>query len=223
MTPAEEIAAAAVALGRPRTLVAVDGPDAAGKTTFADLVAAALTVPVVRASVDGFHNPARVRRQRGDLSPEGYYRDSFDYTALAQELLDPFASGRRRVRTRLFDHRADAVVGATPVAVPPEAVLVFDGVFLLRPKLRDWWTLAVYLRVPPSVTLARAVVRDAVEMGGAEEVRRRYEARYLPGQELYRGLVNPEAHAHVVIDNSDVDRPVVLHWQPPGQPAQRTV
>ena len=217
MSLAGDIAAAAEALGRARTIVAVDGPDAAGKTTLADAVASAVTVPVLRASVDGFHNPARVRRQRGELSAEGYYRDSFDYTALTQELLDPFASGRRRVRTQLYDHRADAVVDSAPVDVPPTAFLVFDGVFLLRPKLRDWWTLSVYLRVPPEVSLERAIVRDAAEMGGSDEVRRRYEARYLPGQEMYRGLVNPEAHAHVVVDHSDVDSPVVLRWSPPSR------
>ena len=47
-------------------------------------------------------------------------------------------------------------------------------------------------------------------------MRRRYEERYLPGQEMYRGLVNPEAQAHVVVDNTDVDAPVVLRWSPPG-------
>ena len=100
--------------------------------------------------------------------------------------------------------------------VPATAVLVFDGVFLLRPKLRDWWTLSVYLRVPPDVTLERALARDAELMGGPEEVRRRYQARYLPGQEMYRGLVNPEAQAHVLVDNTDVEAPVVLRWGPPA-------
>jgi uridine kinase len=203
VTLAEDIAAAAAALGRSRTLIAVDGPDAAGKSTLADAVASALPGAALRASVDGFLNPARVRRQRGELSAEGYYRDSFDYTALVQDLLDPFASGAGRVRPAL---------DASVVNVPPTAGLVVDGVFLLRPKLRDWWTLTVYLRVPPAVTLERALVRDAELMGGAEEVRRRYEARYLPGQELYRGFVNPEAHTDVLVDNSDVERPQVLRW-----------
>jgi hypothetical protein len=31
-----------------------------------------------RVSIDGFHPPRELRVQRGDLSAEGYYRDSFD-------------------------------------------------------------------------------------------------------------------------------------------------
>ena len=214
MTLAERVAETATALGRPRVLLAVDGPDAAGKTTFADAVAGVLTAPVVRASVDGFLNPVRVRRRRGELSPEGYYEDSFDYPVLAQDLLDPFVSGRRQVRT---------AGGGPAVGVPPEAVLVVDGVFLLRPRLRDWWTLTVYLHVPPEVTLERALVRDVARFGGEDEVRRRYDARYLPGQELYRSVAVPQARAHIVVDNSDPGVPVVLRWEVPGQPAQRTV
>ena len=61
-----------------RATVAFDGPDTAGKTWLADQVAAQLSVPVCRASIDDFHAPAAVRRRRGELSAEGYYRDSFN-------------------------------------------------------------------------------------------------------------------------------------------------
>ena len=61
-----------------RTLVAVDGVDGAGKTTFADRLAPRLDRPVVRASEDDFLNPAAVRHRRGRESPEGFFRDSYD-------------------------------------------------------------------------------------------------------------------------------------------------
>jgi uridine kinase len=44
--------------------VAIDGVDGAGKTTFANELAevvGGLGRPVIRASVDGFHNPRVVR------------------------------------------------------------------------------------------------------------------------------------------------------------------
>lgn len=194
-----------------RVLVAVDGPDAAGKTTLADALAGRLASPVVRASVDSFHQPAAVRRQRGGLSPEGYYRDSFDHAALEGELLEPFRSGADRVRTGRFDHRADASA-VTDSDVPPRCVLVLDGVFLLRPELRHWWTLSVYLHVPPEVTLVRARLRDLADLGSVAEVERRYRARYLPGQALYREEADPEGCADVVLDNTAPEAPVVLRW-----------
>jgi len=61
--------------------VGIDGVDGAGKTTFADELAAALAPfgrPVIRAGVDGFHHPRAVRYRRGRESPEGFFRDSYD-------------------------------------------------------------------------------------------------------------------------------------------------
>jgi uridine kinase len=198
---------------RSRVLVAIDGPDCAGKTTFADALASAVSMPVLRASIDSFHNPREVRTARGLLSPEGFYRDSFDYSALERQLLTPFAAGSGEVRTTVYDHRRDVAVDAGPVSVGRDALLVLDGVFLLRPELRAWWTTSVYLHVSPETTLMRALVRDLDELGSAEEVRLRYEQRYLPGQALYRAEASPLDAAAVVVDNTDPAAPVVVHWR----------
>lgn len=195
---------------RTRVLVAIDGPDAAGKTTLADSLVDQLAAPCLRASIDGFHRPREVRAQRGELSPEGYFRDSFDCGELRSQLLMPFRSGGERVRTRVFDWQEDAPVREARVTVPERAVLVFDGVFLLRPELRELWDFSVYLRVPSEITLERALVRDGGVLGTPDEVRRRYEARYVPGQQLYQRECDPERHADLVVDNSDVTNPVLL-------------
>lgn len=54
--------------------VAIDGPDAAGKTMLADAGR-----QIVRASIDGFHRPRAERYRQGPLSPAGYYEDSLDH------------------------------------------------------------------------------------------------------------------------------------------------
>jgi uridine kinase len=58
--------------------VAVDGPDGSGKTTFAEELAAAVRAlgrPVVRVSLDDFHNVRAVRYRLGRDSPQGFWRD----------------------------------------------------------------------------------------------------------------------------------------------------
>jgi uridine kinase len=192
----------------PRALVAVDGPDAAGKTTLADRLAA--RTGALRASIDAFHRPRAERYARGALSPEGYYRDSFDLAAFEAVCARPFLDGAPAVRTALFDFRGDTAVDAPAVDVPPRAVLIVDGVFLLRPELAPLWTLSVYLRVSPEESLRRALVRDAALMGSTQEVRRRYAARYLPGQALYRAEADPEARADVVLDAGPLNDVVLV-------------
>ena len=96
------------------------------------------------------------------------------------------------------------------VEVPPAAVLMLEGVFLLRPELRDRGELAIYAHVPEAVTLARAIRRDVALFGSAERVAARYSQRYLPGQALYRGEADPRAWAHIAIDNTDPTAPRVV-------------
>lgn len=192
-----------------RPTLAVDGPDAAGKTTLADRLAERLEGPVLRASIDGFHNPPDVRRARGPLSPVGYYRDSFNLAALTGRLLVPFADGRPTVTTRAFDVRSE-MARSEEAAVPERCLLIFDGVFLLRPELRRHWCFSIYLHVPPEATLRRALIRDSDLMGAPAAVSQRYRARYLPGQALYRQEATPERHADVVLDHSDPTAPVVM-------------
>ncbi len=189
-------AVAELARRRDRVVVGIDGPDAAGKTTLADGLAVALGNAAVRVAVDDFLRPREVRYRRGELSPEGYYRDSVDEDALATVI-----RGFRETRG-----------GAGSEG---RGVLVIDGIFLQRPSVRSLLDLTVYLRVSPAESLRRALVRDLELFGSAEEVERRYRARYLPGQELYRAEVDPDATADVLVDNDDVDAPRVLRWGPP--------
>ena len=70
----------------PPARVAVDGVDAAGKTTLADELAAGLS-EARRLSADDFLRPPEKRYQRGRGSPEGFYEDSFDYERLRDAVL----------------------------------------------------------------------------------------------------------------------------------------
>lgn len=202
---------------RPRVLVGIDGPDAAGKTTFADRLSVELGGYAIRASTDAFHNPVDVRRRSGELSPDGYYRDAFDCMTIVDELLEPFIAGRTRVATCRYDYGKKAPI-QVDVAAPTQSVLVFDGVFLLREEFRHYWTLCVYLSVSPEESLRRGAARDADLFGSEADAKRRYAARYLPAQALYRAEVGPEQLADVVIDNTEPADPLLLRWSAPRNP-----
>jgi uridine kinase len=196
--------------------VAVDGPDAAGKTTLADELAAGLRGlrPVIRAGIDGFHRPRAERLRQGDLSPEGCFADSFDNDAVIVNLLAPLgADGDSRYRTAIFDHRGDQSVTMATRQAPPDAVLLFDGVFLLRTDLRPYWDLGIFLEIAPEETLRRALVRDRDLFGNTENTQLRYTVRYLPAQQRYRERARPTEAADIVIDHNDPANPVVLEWR----------
>ena len=194
--------------------VAIDGPDAAGKTTLAQELAALLQAqgrPVIRASIDGFHNPARMRHQQGETSPEGYFHHSFNYQALTKSLLTPLGpQGSRHYRAAVFDYRTDAAVQGPSRVAEVNAVLLFDGVFLLRSELLAYWDFTIFVAAAFATTLARAVERDAALFGSIEEVRRRYEQRYIPGQQLYFAECLPRERAQVIVDNNDPCNPEII-------------
>ena len=191
----------------PPVKIAIDGIDASGKTTLADELAAFLEQaghPVIRASIDGFHNPREVRHQKGLVSPEGYFYDSFDYSALKKRLLDSLSeNGDLHYQAAMFDFKTDADVQASVEIAPDNTILLFDGVFLQRPELDPYWDFRIFVDVPFEVALARALERDVALFGDKSMVLERYQKRYMPAQQLYIDLCHPHDHANLVVKNHD--------------------
>jgi uridine kinase len=216
----DRLAHAIAAISRPHPIrVAIDGVDAAGKTSLADDLAGPLQgqgYPVIRASLDSFHHPREVRHRRGAASPEGYYYDSFDYPALKSLLLEPLGpGGSLRYQTALFDGRSEVALSSPVRTAGLHSVLLFDGVFLFRPELEAGWDLRIWVEVTFEVALSRAIQRDAALFGGAAAVRERYQQRYIPGQRLYLAQCRPREQAHMIVDNNDPLHPV-LHVERSG-------
>lgn len=118
----ERLAVDLLALTLNRLVVAVDGPDAAGKTTFAD--ALGVLLGAARVHADDHLNPREVRTRRGELSPEGCYLDSFDHLALRAAVIG--AAGPLVVADGVFLLRPeldDLWDVRVHLAVPPEVTL----------------------------------------------------------------------------------------------------
>ena len=110
----------------------------------------------------------------------------------------------------IFDLRRDEPLDRAVEVASPNAVLIVDGVFLLRRELYASWDLRVFVSAGFDETLRRALERDAALFGSRAEVERRYRARYIPGQRLYFSRGRPEDAADVVVVNDDASRPVLL-------------
>lgn len=188
--------------GSGRVVVAIDGIDGAGTTHFADDLATTLVATgrsVFRASLDAFHRSRAERHARGADSPEGYYRDSFDYSTFRRVLLEPFRlGGSTAFVTAAFDHRRDAPIPAKWRTGPQDGILIVDGVFLLRPELAGLWNFTVWIDVPREIAEQRMIDRD----GPIEDAQ-----RFRGGQELYLAEAKPRAAASAIIDNRDFEHP----------------
>jgi len=191
--------------------VGIDGIDAAGKTFLSNELAAHLRAKgaeVLRASIDGFHNPKQIRQQRGALSPQGYYHDSFNYPLLKEYLLEPLApAGKRLCRASAFDFKSDSPTLAEELCVTDGCILLFEGVFLFRPELLAEWDLKIFVDIDFQTSLERALQRDLELFGNQQEITRRYRERYIPGQQLYLESVKPKTRADIIFDNRDFMNP----------------
>ena len=191
--------------------VAVDGPPAAGKTTLADELAVVLRArdrEVIRASTESFHLPRAQRYRRGEFSPEANYHDSFDYDTLRRVLLDPLGpDGDRRYQAAVYNWHTDTALSQPIATAPAGAVLLLDGVFLLRPELIDRWDLSIFVSAAFERILDRARIRDLARLGSTAEVERRFRTRYIPAQKLYFAEARPADRADIIVHNDEPQHP----------------
>lgn len=201
--------ATSITVGHP-VRVAVDGPPAAGKTTLADELAIILRAQgreVIRATIEDFLFPEKHRYRRGEYSPEACYLDNHDYDALNRVLLDPLGpGGSRRFQLAIYDRLTDAPVHPPVTTAPAEAVLLFDGVFLMRPELIDRWDLRIFVSTAFEITVDRALIRER-DVSFAAETELRWRKRYIPSQRFYFAAVRPTDHADIVVHNDEPQEP----------------
>lgn len=154
-----------------RPLVAIDGGDGSGKTTFAARLAAAIKDhgrDALVIHVDDFMHVPSVRHRRGRNSPEGYLDDSYDYEALTRSIQRPQPAG---------------------------TVVIVEGLFLLRDELVSWWDCSIFLDVEIDVAMRRKADRDGLMLGESDPLTR----RYVEGQRLYRDRYRPHDRATWVL------------------------
>lgn len=195
-------------IGPGRRLVAVDGVDGSGKTIFAANLAAEIQgrhVIVIHA--DDFLNPSSVRHAKGRASPAGFWKDSYNYTALHDRVLAPLGPhGDGWYAPAAYDPATDRTVQAEARRAPSDALVLVEGMFLHRDGLVSHWDASLFLDVPFTETAARMAIRNGSNLDPEHHTM----DRYVGGQRLYFQAARPWARATFIVDNSDVASPRLI-------------
>ena len=193
-------------LGHPLR-VAIDGVTASGKSTCARWLVHAVAAqgrPAIHVTMDGFHHRRAHRYRQGRTSALGYYRDAYDFDALAANVLIPLGlNGSHEIRRRIIDLATDEPVDDPLELVPADAIVVVDGTFLHRPPLPDYWDYTVFVDTPMHIARARGMVRDADALGGADAAGLAFDQRYHAACRIYLDEVEPRARATRVLPSID--------------------
>lgn len=191
------------------TVVGITGIDASGKSRFAaDLdthlhIGGASTQLI---SVDDFHNPKAIR-YAGPDPVSNYLSSSFDFERLRAELLEPISRGEEVMKSlTVLELDTDDFTGNRTYQVGRSSIVIVEGVFLLRPDIRELIDLMMFLDIGREESKRRAVVRNP----GLGEGLRDYDQKYLPAQEAFHRRNPPADHAHLIIDNEDWKLPKVV-------------
>jgi uridine kinase len=196
--------------------VGVDGFSAAGKSTLADELAAAVVDhgrTCLRADLDDFKRP-RAERPPG---PAGFYHGAFDLDAIRTLLLSPLGpGGDRHIRLKFFDQQNQAPFPAEVQSVPADAIVIADGAYLLRPELRGFWDFRIFVEIDFGLVLARGAARDSARMDSAQAAAEHYRRYYIAAERMYDAEVDPRSHADVIVDNRDFADPVLRQGRAQG-------
>lgn len=194
-------------------IVGLDGVDTSGKTSLADRIHSELLARRVnseRISIDRFHNPSEIRMRRGRLSPEGFFYDSFNYEALIKNVFTPLRQQKGKIIKGIFDYKQNKPVKEQTIEVNASLIILFDGIFLNRDELAQYWDMTIFLDVSFETVMQRALKRDLAYLGSEENVLNCYNSRYIPGEQIYLNTCRPKEKADIVIDNNDWQNPILI-------------
>jgi uridine kinase len=161
-------------------VVAITGPDCAGKSTAAKRLSKDLKARGYEVSILEVDSYIRPRRKRSGLpnEAENYYREGFDFDEL---LLDLETLKSQSNRASSHDKQ----------------IIIVEGVFLLKSDLKSNWDTSVWLEIPENEIVERGSHRDAEFFGSEQKAREIYLDRIIPAQRIHRQLDKPENNATV--------------------------
>ena len=74
--------------------------------------------------------------------------------------------------------------------------MLVEGNYVIRPELRGYYALRIWVEAPYEVRLRRGLARDG------EEARARWVEEWMPEEDRYVAASRPADHADVLVDGS---------------------
>lgn len=174
------------ARGKDSVVVAIDGGGGAGKSTLAASIRdAMMTVSIVR--VDDFYRPLH-NDPRAETDPGYAYLYHLDCGRIRDEALVPLRAGRR-VRYQPIEWVSGEPLGWVEVERNP--ILVLEGVYSMRPELRDLIDVAVFVDTPRD--LRRKRMSDRLQAGSG------WIDRWMAAEDWYLENLKPAESADLIV------------------------
>lgn len=175
-----------VALKTP-AIIAVSGFGGAGKSTFANKLAATLHAPVVCVDQFGI-----------DRTIEDYtHWKGVDFERLEKEILIPFSKGENLVSYGHWDHGANDIVKS--VEVSHSGLLIIEGVGLFRPELSSYFSYKIWIDCPQDIANARGKKRDREAHKNPQD--EKWNGPWKRNDEEYFNAYKPKDVADLIISN----------------------
>lgn len=168
-----------------RTLVAIDGGSASGKTTLAALLAQIYDCNVFHMDDfflrPGQRTPERLAEPGGNVDRERFY----------EEVLRPLAQGCP-VRYRRYDCRTRILGEAAEIA--PKSLNIVEGAYSMHPALADSYDLSAFLRISPELQKIRILARNGPKVG------ERFFNQWIPLEEQYFSALDPAGRCNLILE-----------------------
>lgn len=153
-----------------RSIIAIDGRAAAGKSTLAKLLQDKYQAAVIH--MDDFYLPMELRTKERYQEPGG----NLHYERFNKEVVEPLRQGVA-FRYQRFDCTKMAL--DTWIEVPDVPLIVVEGAYCLHPKIDIDYTMKIFMDVEASVQ------QDRIRKRNGEERLAQFVTRWIPYEECY--------------------------------------
>lgn len=169
-------------------LIAIDGRCGSGKSTFADMLSAELSVHVVH--MDHFFLRPEQRTPERLAEPGG----NVDRERFLEEVLTPLRSSEE-CSYRPYDCGKGGLADA--VAIPKSRFCIIEGSYSCHPELWEHYDLRVFLTADPKEQMRRIIQREG------EEKAEVFRTRWIPMEEKYFDTFGIADRCDFVFDTTD--------------------